>query len=127
MIYFNLIPTIKYKFSSGEYTVADIFTRIGLNKNFFKSTELYYEETSDTVLTPERLSFTKYGTFDYYWLLMLANNVYDVNTARQLAKQLKEDKDFYEHCSKEAKANYRTYYDLEVWKDNMKRKLDTLG
>lgn len=80
MIYFNLIPTIKYKFSSGEYTVADIFTRIGLNKNFFKSTELYYEETSDTVLTPERLSFTKYGTFDYYWLLMLANNVYDVNT-----------------------------------------------
>lgn len=80
MIYFNLIPTIKYKFSSGEYTVADIFTRIGLNKNFFKSTELYYEETSDTVLTPDRLSFTKYGTFDYYWLLMLANNVYDVNT-----------------------------------------------
>lgn len=56
----------------------------------------------------------------------LAVDVYDVNTARQLAKQLKEDKDFYEHCSKEAKANYRTYYDLEVWKDNMKRKLDIL-
>ena len=54
----------------------------------------------------------------------LAVDVYDVNTARQLAKQLKEDKDFYEHCSKEAKANYRTYYDLEVWKDNIKRKLD---
>jgi hypothetical protein len=80
MIYFNLIPTIKYKFSSGEYTVADIFTRVGLNKNFFKNTELYYEEISDTVLTPDRLSFEKYGTFDYYWLLMLANNVYDVNT-----------------------------------------------
>jgi hypothetical protein len=80
MIYFNLIPTIKYKFSSGEYTVADIFTRVGLNKNFFKSTELYYEETSDTVLSPDRLSFQKYGKFDYYWLLMLANNVYDVNT-----------------------------------------------
>ena len=80
MIYFDLIPTIKYTFSSGEYTVADIFTRVGLNKNFFKSTELYYEESSDTILTPDRLSFQKYGTFDYYWLLMLANNVYDVNT-----------------------------------------------
>ena len=80
MIYFNLIPTIKYTFSSGEYTVADIFTRVGLNDNFFKSTELYYEETRDTPLTPDRLSFEKYGTFDYYWLLMLANKVYDVNT-----------------------------------------------
>jgi hypothetical protein len=58
------------------------------------------------------------------WQPELAVDVYDVNTARQLAKQLKEDKDFYEHCSKEAKANYRTYYDLEVWKDNIKRKLD---
>ena len=56
----------------------------------------------------------------------LAVDVYDVNTARQLAKRLKEDKDFYKHCSKEAKANYRTYYDLKGWKDDMKRKLDTL-
>jgi hypothetical protein len=79
MIYFNLIPTIKYKFSSGEYDVADIFIRVGLKEAFFKSQDLYYEETADPVLTPERLSFQKYGKFDYYWLLMLANNVYDVN------------------------------------------------
>jgi hypothetical protein len=45
-------------------------------------------------------------------------------TARLLAKQLVEDRDFYEHCSKEAKANYRKYYDLEVWKSQMKIKLN---
>lgn len=55
----------------------------------------------------------------------LAVDVYDINTARHLAKQLKEDKGFYEHCSKMAKESYREYYSLEVWKELMKRKLDT--
>lgn len=57
----------------------------------------------------------------------LAVDVYDVNTARDLAKQLVEDKDFYEHCSKEARENYKKYYGLEVWKNDIKRKLDTIG
>ena len=54
----------------------------------------------------------------------LAVEVQDVMTARTLAKQLVEDKDFYEHCSKEAKANYQKYYALEVWEAQMKIKLD---
>ncbi len=54
----------------------------------------------------------------------LAVEVRDVMVARDLAKQLIEDKDFYEHCSKEAKANYQKYYALEVWKEQMKIKLD---
>ena len=54
----------------------------------------------------------------------LAVAVKDVITARLLAKQLVEDKDFYEHCSKEAKANYRKYYGLEVWQSQMKIRLD---
>jgi uncharacterized membrane protein YfbV (UPF0208 family) len=54
----------------------------------------------------------------------LAVEIQDVMVARNLAKKLIEDKDFYEHCSKEAKANYRKYYDLGVWKSQMKLKLD---
>lgn len=53
----------------------------------------------------------------------LAVEVRDVNTAKLLAKQLVEDKDFYEHCSKEAKQNYQKYYALEVWKEQMKMRL----
>jgi hypothetical protein len=49
----------------------------------------------------------------------LAVEVRDVITARLLAKQLVEDKNFYEHCSKEAKQNYQKYYALEVWKEQM--------
>jgi hypothetical protein len=56
----------------------------------------------------------------------LAIEVQDVITARELAKKLVEDKDFYEHCSNTAKENYKEYYGLEVWKQQMKQRLDTL-
>lgn len=79
MKYFSILPRITYKFSTGDYNVIDIFTKVALNRNFFDNTNLYYQEQSENILSPERLSFEKYQTFDYYWLLMLANNVYDVN------------------------------------------------
>ena len=58
---------------------------------------------------------------------MLSVDVEDVNTARQLATQLKKDRSFYEECSRVARAGYEVAYSLDGWKDNMKRKLDTLG
>jgi|694.fasta_scaffold16364_2 hypothetical protein len=80
MRYFSLLPTIKYKFTNGEYTIVDLFSKVGFNEEFFKNTTLYYEEQRDNILSPERLSLEKYETFDYYWLLMMANKVVDVNT-----------------------------------------------
>jgi hypothetical protein len=58
---------------------------------------------------------------------MLSVDVEDINTDRQLATQLKKDKSFYEECSRVAKAGYEVAYSLDGWKDNIKRKLDTLG
>ena len=57
---------------------------------------------------------------------MLSVDVEDVNTARQLASNLKKDKSFYEECSRVARASYEVAYSLDTWKENMKRKLDTL-
>lgn len=79
MKYFSMLPKIKYTFSNGEYTIIDLFTKVGFNNNFFNNTDLYYEEQSEKLLKPEKLSFEKYENFDYYWLLMLANKVIDVN------------------------------------------------
>jgi len=79
MKYFELLPKITYKFGNVEYEVANIFTRIGLNENFFNSQDLYYQERRENQTSPDKTSFEKYQTFDYYWLLMLANNVYDIN------------------------------------------------
>jgi hypothetical protein len=54
----------------------------------------------------------------------LSVNVEDLKTARHLAKQLKEDKSFYDECSRMAKQSYKEYYSLDFWKDSIKRKLD---
>lgn len=49
----------------------------------------------------------------------LAVDVNDVQYAVQLAKRLKEDKDFYEECSYQARKNYEWYYSVEDWKHEM--------
>jgi len=49
----------------------------------------------------------------------LSVKVSDVQKARELAKRLQEDQDFYDKCSGEAKENYRKYYDLELFKQKI--------
>ena len=46
----------------------------------------------------------------------LAVDCEDVEKAVYLAKRLKKDELFYEHCSKTAKENYKKHYNLELWK-----------
>lgn len=55
---------------------------------------------------------------------MLSVDVEDINTARQLATQLRKDKSFYDECSRVARAGYEAAYSLDGWKNSMKRKLD---
>ena len=54
----------------------------------------------------------------------LSVDVSDVEKARRLAKELKEDKEFYEYCSSYAKEMYRKYYSVEVWKNTVLSKLE---
>jgi hypothetical protein len=49
----------------------------------------------------------------------LAVDVEDVEKATYLAKRLKKDELFYEHCSKTAKENYRKHYNIEIWKNKI--------
>ena len=49
----------------------------------------------------------------------LSIDVEDIDTARQLARRLNTDTEFFMHCSKTAKENYTKYYDLEIWKSKM--------
>ena len=45
----------------------------------------------------------------------LSIDLYDMESAIKLAKQLKNDKDFYDECSKKAIENYTKYYSEEVF------------
>jgi len=49
----------------------------------------------------------------------LSVDVNDVQQARYLARELKENKSFYEDCSWTAKNNYKLYYGLDDWKEKM--------
>jgi len=54
---------------------------------------------------------------------LLSVDVKDLETARELAIQLKEDKDFYNECSEMAKSNYQACFSKEVWLHRIKREL----
>ena len=47
----------------------------------------------------------------------LAVDVEDVEKALMLAERLRDDKDFYEECSKVAKENYKKYYNEKLFKE----------
>tara|TARA_R110002153_G_scaffold274330_1_gene448612 strand:+ start:53 stop:1039 length:987 start_codon:yes stop_codon:yes gene_type:complete len=53
----------------------------------------------------------------------LSVDVDDVEKARALATQLREDEEFYTQCSVECKEKYKEHYDADEWKSNIKRKL----
>jgi hypothetical protein len=50
---------------------------------------------------------------------MLSIDVDDIERATQLATRLKNDKDFYNECSKIAKSHYELNYKIENWKEKM--------
>jgi len=54
----------------------------------------------------------------------LSVDVSDINYARKLAISLRDNKDFYDLCSKTAKENYHKYYSIETWKQKMKEALN---
>jgi hypothetical protein len=54
----------------------------------------------------------------------LSIDVSDIRYARKLAESLRDNKTFYEHCSKTAKENYYKYYSIEIWKQKMKEALN---
>lgn len=53
----------------------------------------------------------------------LSVSVSDLDTARNLARILKDNESYYNGCSKIAKDNYHTHYSVDVWKQRMKNYL----
>jgi len=49
----------------------------------------------------------------------LSVKVSDIDKARKLAKKLASDKEFYILCNNTAKENYKEYYNIDIWKNNL--------
>jgi hypothetical protein len=54
---------------------------------------------------------------------LLSVDVADINEARKLVIQLRDDKQFYDYCSREARANYDDFFSVEAWTENIKKYL----
>ena len=56
----------------------------------------------------------------------LSVDLRDLESARKLACRLKNDKDFYNHCSEDAMNAYKHYYTEEIWKNNFNKFLEEI-
>jgi len=50
--------------------------------------------------------------------------VNDLEAAREMAIQLRDDKEFYNQCSEIAKSNYEACFSQSVWTERIKRELE---
>ena len=58
----------------------------------------------------------KYNNKDF---MLAAIQRQDWTVFREASKQLRDDKDFYEECSYQAKNNYKLFYSIDDWKQRM--------
>ena len=79
-MYFDLFPNIEYNFPTYlGFDVKDIFKRVKFSQESLddlKNFEIYYIEEGKS---PDDVSYEIYGDPSFWWVVLLANNIYDAN------------------------------------------------
>ena len=79
--YFRNIPKVKYDINGAEpnkyLNVTNIMKRISFKPSVIEDISDYYPYRVKDGERPDILSFQKYGTVAYAYLIMLVNNIYD--------------------------------------------------
>lgn len=79
--YFSYFPKMYYDAVQDGTTspklVTDLLKRIKVRDGLVNETSLMSTYSVETGETPELLSYKFYGTVDYYWVLLLVNNIKD--------------------------------------------------
>lgn len=82
MLYFTEFPKTNVLIENKSVTLIDIFARVKLldyiknNQDFLIQNDYYIEHEK----RPEQISYELYGSYDYTWIILTLNNVYDINT-----------------------------------------------
>tara|TARA_B100001778_G_C18543055_1_gene609260 strand:+ start:389 stop:895 length:507 start_codon:yes stop_codon:yes gene_type:complete len=77
MAYFKTFPKLFYPTGKTKTVVPDIFRRVHMDKFFANRTNLTGYFISDGQ-TPELVSQDVYGSTQYHWIVLLANDIIDV-------------------------------------------------
>ena len=80
-MYFENFPKIAYDFNIGDTTkviaVTDITENVRFRKEILSNIALYDEYDIIDGETPEIIAEKFYGSAQYHWIVMLANDIYD--------------------------------------------------
>jgi len=82
MSYFSMFPKINYDFAIkgeqiNEHIVPDITRRIKITADVVRNYGAYEKYIVKDGETPEMISYNYYDTVNYYWIIMLVNNIFD--------------------------------------------------
>ena len=76
MTFFKQFPRTFYLIDGTAINIPDIFRRIAPNSLIDNMTIMNLYDIQDEE-RPEHISYDVYGTTDYYWVILVANNIID--------------------------------------------------
>lgn len=82
MNYFTLFPKTTLSVENVNVSMVDILTRVKL-LDYIKNNNdnlIQYKYTIENELRPEQVSYALYESYDYTWIILILNNVYNVHT-----------------------------------------------
>lgn len=74
-MYFRKFPTLEYKFNNKTYTFLDIFRRVKFDNETLNNNQIFFDYYLTDGETLEKISSKYYNTPDYWWVLILSNNI----------------------------------------------------
>lgn len=75
MGYLSYLPKFTYTLAKLSGTVSDIFRRVAFTQKSRNDPKNYSEYLSEGILTPDRLSNLKLNNPNYYWQILMINNI----------------------------------------------------
>ena len=100
---FSVFPIVEYN----GYNLKNILTKIAPIRENFSKYEVYYPYTIRDGERPDTIAYDYYGSSQYAWLVMIANDIYD--PYRQWPYSYRQ---FYDYLLKK-------YGEVETLKDNI--------
>ena len=79
-MYFDKFPRIQYRFPNNKtIEMADIFRSVKFSQETLSKPELFEEFFLTDGDRPEKIALDYYGDVKYYWVVLLANEIIDIN------------------------------------------------
>lgn len=81
MSYFNRFPVlVDYKLQNGSYDVIDITRRTGIKPEDLNNPAILFQYDIVDGETPEILADRMYDDVSLYWIVMMANGIFDIHS-----------------------------------------------